>query len=144
MDEKIMIAASELVETVEKYLKQAVSRSILCLKLAALKEALQEEQPAEWSEEDERMRNQLIYDVEYYKKEGLASAKQNNATEALYNGIEKCYDEKIAWLKSLWSHSHWKPSEEQIGALKDVIDRAPLTCRQQVPLESLLNDLELL
>lgn len=45
MDEKIMIAASELVETVEKYLKQAVSRSILCLKLAALKEALQQEQP---------------------------------------------------------------------------------------------------
>ena len=45
MDEKIMIAASELVETVEKYLKQAVSRSILCLKLADLKKALQEEQP---------------------------------------------------------------------------------------------------
>ena len=45
MDEKIMIAASELVETVEKYLKQEVSRSILCLKLAALKEAFQQEQP---------------------------------------------------------------------------------------------------
>ena len=43
MDEKILKAASELVETVEKYLKQAVSRSILCLKLAELKEALQEE-----------------------------------------------------------------------------------------------------
>ncbi len=45
MDEKILKAASELVETVEKYLKQGVSRSILCLKLAALKKALQEEQP---------------------------------------------------------------------------------------------------
>lgn len=43
MDEKILKAASELVETVEKYLKQGVSRSILCLKLAALKKALQEE-----------------------------------------------------------------------------------------------------
>lgn len=54
-----------------------------------------------WSEEDERMRNQLIYDVEYHKKEALVSAKKYKVTEALYNGIEKCYDEKIAWLKSL-------------------------------------------
>lgn len=69
----------------------------------------------EWSEEDERMRNQLIYDVEHHKKEGLISAKQNKATKALYNGIEKCYDEKIAWLKSL--RPSWKPSEEQISAL---------------------------
>ena len=43
MDEKILIAASELMETVEKYLKQAVSRSILCLKLAELKKALHSE-----------------------------------------------------------------------------------------------------
>lgn len=55
----------------------------------------------EWNEEDERMRNQLIYDIEYHKKEGLISAKQNKATKTLYNEIEKCYDEKIAWLKSL-------------------------------------------
>lgn len=48
--------------------------------------------PAEWSEKDERMRNQLVYDVEQHKKEGLISAKQNKATKALYNGIEKCYD----------------------------------------------------
>ena len=59
------------------------------------------QKPAEWSEEDERIRNQLIYDVERHKKEGLISAKQNKATKALYNGIEECYDEKIAWLKSL-------------------------------------------
>lgn len=55
----------------------------------------------EWSEKDERIRNQLIYDVEHHKKEGLISAKQNKATKTLYNGIEECYDEKIAWLKSL-------------------------------------------
>lgn len=110
----------------------------------------------EWSEEDERMRNQLIYDVEYQKKEGLISAKKNKATEALYNGIEKCYDEKIAWLKSLRPplkdkemklkilkylstrcsslefeevedylnnlRPSWKPSEEQMGALKEALE----------------------
>ena len=64
MDEKILKAASELVETIEKYLKQAVSRSILCLKLAALKEALQEERPAEWSEEDEKMLKAFLHKVE--------------------------------------------------------------------------------
>lgn len=47
------------------------------------------------------MRNELIYDVEHHKKEGLISAKQNKATKTLYNEIERCYDEKIAWLKAL-------------------------------------------
>ena len=59
------------------------------------------QKPAVWSEEDERMRNQLVYDVEYQKKEGLVSAKKNKVTKALYKGLEECYDEKIAWLKSL-------------------------------------------
>ena len=84
----------------------------------------------EWSNEDERMRNQLIYDVEYHKKEGLISAKKNKATKALYNGIEKCYDEKIAWLKSLRPKPHWKPSEDEerliktsISFLKDFADK---------------------
>lgn len=36
----------------------------------------------------------------------------------------------------------WKPSEEQMEWLKDVIETVPMTCRQQVPLESLYNDLK--
>ena len=36
---------------------------------------------------------------------------------------------------------HWKPSEDQMKWLKDVIETVPMTCRQQVPLESLYNDL---
>lgn len=36
----------------------------------------------------------------------------------------------------------WKPSEEQMKWLKDVIETVPMTCRQQVPLESLYNDLK--
>jgi len=75
----------------------------------------------EWSEEDERMRNQLIYDVEHHKKDGLVSAKQNKATEALYNGIEKCYDEKIAWLKSLRPQYHWKSNERILDAMLNAL-----------------------
>lgn len=37
---------------------------------------------------------------------------------------------------------HWKPSEEQMKWLKDVIETVPMTCRQQVPLESLYVDLQ--
>ena len=89
-----------------------------------------EQKPAGWSEEDERMRNQLVYDVEYQKKEGLVSAKKNKVTKALYKGLEECYDEKIAWIKSLRppqycencklkrSVENWKPSKVQIGTLK--------------------------
>ena len=76
--------------------------------------------PAEWSEEDERMRNQLIYDIEYHKKEGLVSAKQNKATKSFCNRLEECYDEKIDWLKSL--RPSWKPSLEQLSMLLAVIN----------------------
>jgi len=114
------------------------------------------QKPAEWSEEDERMRNQLVYDVEYHKKEGLVSAKKYKATEALYNGIEKCYDEKIAWLKSLRppqycencklkrSVENWKPSEEQMEHLKRCFSHGKphLPMPNQHVLESLYNDLE--
>lgn len=93
----------------------------------------------EWSEEDERMRNQLIYDVEYHKKEGLISAKQNKATKTLYNEIEKCYDEKIAWLKSL--QPHWKPSEEQLLQLRCAISGCSYDIEPLVSLEKQLKQL---
>ena len=48
--------------------------------------ALEEQKPAEWSEEDEKMRQSIIHTC-------------------------CCDDEQIAWLKSL--RSAWKPSEEQ-------------------------------
>ena len=113
------------------------------------------QKPAEWSDEDERMRN--------HKKEGLISAKQNKATKALYNGIEKCYDEKIAWLKSLRPQiidsaplytieqvdekireaQEWKPSEEQMEALNALNCHGDLSyVGQQNQLISLYNDLK--
>ena len=94
----------------------------------------------EWSEEDERMRNQLIYDVECHKKEGLISAKQNKATKTLYDGIEKCYDEKISWLKSL--RPSWKPSEEQMEALKRASMNEYLSAKQFDILISLYEQLK--
>lgn len=54
----------------------------------------------------------------------------------------KALREFINRLKSLRTKPSWKPSEEQMETLKDVINRALLTCRQQGPLESLYSDLK--
>lgn len=90
-------------------------------RLKSLPERFNLQPMQEWSEKDERMQNQLIYDVEYHKKEALVSAKKNKVTKALYDGIEECYDEKINWLKSLRPQPHWKPSKEQMEAFRSYI-----------------------
>lgn len=87
---------------------------------SSAREYVKEQKPAEWSEEDERMRNQLIYDVKYHKKQALTSAKKGKATEAFYNELKRCYDEKIAWLKSLRLQNkihYW--TEEEIEPIID-------------------------
>ena len=62
-----------------------------------------EQQPAEWSEEDERILKGII---------GLVDHNQH------YDVSNK---EMIAWLKSLRPHSHWKSSEEQMEALESAV-----------------------
>ena len=62
------------------------------------------ENPAEWSEEDERKRNGLIKGLEDRMGFGWASDPFSR-------------EEYIAWLKSLRPQPHWKPSEEQMKAL---------------------------
>ena len=59
------------------------------------------EQPAEWSEEDEKMRK-LCEDF----------VSEFHSIEAM---------QVKSWLKSLRLRSHWKPSEEQISALERAI-----------------------
>lgn len=62
----------------------------------------------------------------------------------------RAYDEALERAKQVLSNNcteveklcQWKPSEEQIKWLKDVIETVPMTCRQQVPLESLYEQLK--
>lgn len=92
-------------------------------------EYLKPAKPAEWSDKDESYLQTVINEMEVNKKE----AREYE---------HKKYDTIILWLKSLRPQTHWKPSEEQMKWLKDVIETVPMTCRQQVPLESLYNDLK--
>lgn len=57
---------------------------------------LEKQRPLKWSNEDEKMKESII--------------------KVLYGGGHFAYEEEINWLKSL--HPSWKPSEEQMEALR--------------------------
>ena len=63
---------------------------------------LVEQKPVEWSEEDELMRTVIIQTLERFGGRGTTEMQ-------------------IDWLKSLRPQPHWKPSEEQMEALKDAV-----------------------
>lgn len=89
--------------------------------------------PAEWSEEDEEMLNKIITDVECQE-----------IRETITPSASK---ERISWLKSLRSQSHWKPSEEQMEALNDAVGdynaEETASCEKTADiLTSLYNDLQ--
>ena len=98
--------------------------------LKSLKNRTQPKQ--EWSEEDENNINSIVsrleVDISYWESR---SKTRTNEDEKLIN-----------WLKSLRPQNKWKPSDEQMKWLKDVIETVPMTCRQQIPLELLYNDLK--
>ena len=82
--------------------------------------ALIEPKPAEWSEEDEKMLNDIIGIIAYAWGET---------------------SDRVSWLKSL--RPSWKPSREQIEALKDAKMRMSLDGWGLCPLlQSLINELE--
>ena len=81
---------------------------------------LEKQKPAELSEEDERMLNRIVDVVEDYQ-------------------VDDCFEKEIEWLKSLRPQPHWKPSEEQMRELRNVISG----CSHETSvLVSLENDLK--
>lgn len=68
--------------------------------------------PAEWSEEDERM-------ARFYENDYDNNLGNMPMCEVIENRI-KFKDWVLNRLKSLRSQPHWKPSDEQMDALKDV------------------------
>lgn len=76
--------------------------------------------PAEWSEEDEAMRDNILRLLSCFV--GTSECDSNPSLSTSY----PAYQKEISWLKSLRPVSkeslqpHWKPSEEQMEALKKV------------------------
>lgn len=84
------------------------------------------EKPAEWSEEDELMRNACVAFIQDEK----------------FKGYERSY-ECIDWLKSLRPQSHWKPSKEQMEALNTLLCIGGLSYHgQHSQLQGLYNELK--
>lgn len=80
-----------------------------------------EQKPAEWSEEDDKIRQSIIKDIEL----------ERNYTYATTGNVIEKYNEQINWLKSLRNRvgkeslqPHWKPSEEQMKALFHAVNKA--------------------
>ena len=96
--------------------------------LKSFKDRVQPQSKQEWSEEDEKMLSSTIFYLDEFR-------------EVYQKGAQEC----IAWFKSL-KPNHWKPSEEQIDALRvylyhpQYIDNSGnITIRL---VESLYNDLK--
>lgn len=71
--------------------------------------------PAKWSEEDERIRQCLIRDQE----EALDDVRNDKYGHSeIVSDLKEMYRERIDWLKSLRPQNTWKPSDEQIKAIR--------------------------
>ena len=84
----------------------------------------------EWSEEDEKMIERLITRLNWITYNTRTDGTSPNIT----------FLEEIDWLKSLRPQPHWKPSEEQMEALRKSIEKMTLPCGNKA-LETLYEDL---
>lgn len=83
---------------------------------------LVEQKPTAWSEEDETVLSNLVY--------ALANDRIGNNR-----------DEYVAWLKTLRHRSPWKPSKEQIIALRWVLNNVPY-CTHKEEISGLLDQIK--
>ena len=100
--------------------------------MLAYLEKQKEQQPAEWSEEDKRMLDIILTDVNY--------AHKNYSDSKLTS-----YDKKVSWLKSLRPQLHWKPTEEQMTAFEIAKKYTSIHTSDEWllnTLESIFNDLK--
>lgn len=82
--------------------------------LKSLKDRVQPQPKQEWSEEDEYLLDETIKHLESLIR---ITEKQGSA----YFDEIQYYQRDIDWLKSLRTQSQWRPSDEQMDALNDVI-----------------------
>ena len=87
--------------------------------LKSLKDRVRPQTKQEWSKEDEEMIDAIVADILFTQK-----AHNHEVNQVIFG-------KEIDWLKSLNPQKHWKPSEEQLEALWDVIPHLP-NCEEDV------------
>lgn len=111
-------------------------------------DCLAQMKPAEWSDEDEKMRQRIIRHIESEYQDWCKDKYGNY--EIVSDGKESCR-ERIAWLKSLKNRGnspksntnslHWKPSGEQVEAIEECLRFYSGSTDTHQHLKSLLNEL---
>ena len=89
--------------------------------LLSLKGRVQPQPKQEWSEEDERLRSSCINHIEE-ELERIRNDKYGHS-EIISDLKESCR-ERINWLEALSPQSTWKPTEQQMKVLNEVINFA--------------------
>lgn len=87
------------------------------------------EQKSAWSEEDEKFLNNLYRIINYYREN-----TSNETDKSRANGCEY-------WLKSLKNRYAWKPSKEQIMALRWILNNIPY-CTHKEKISGLLDQIK--
>jgi hypothetical protein len=101
-----VIAQTELTEAAKDWIRTLIDRATL--------------QPKQvWSEEDKKMHDFALRAIGLCKQ--YAINNQINGYSKLPDTPQK-YEELYQWLKSLKERYTWKPSDEQLKALKEIID----------------------
>lgn len=94
---------------------------------------------SQWSEEDERMRYYVTEAVQIrYSDKELAKYLNSEIIREKRELKKKIFN----WLRSLHPQPHWKPSDEQMEALKRVFYNRPICSAELNNLESLYNDIK--
>lgn len=101
----------------EDVLKQFEEEAAFALMLKANK-LIEQQKPAKWSEEDADILNCCISSIEEAKENRYAYKETDGDTS---------YDREIAFLKSLRPCPSWKPSEEQMEALRRAVNKLAKT-----------------
>lgn len=139
----------ELTESEDERMKKAIIATIHLYygepledeakEMIAWFEKQREQKPAEWSEEDERLRNSCISHIEE-ELERIRNDKYGHS-EIISDLKESCR-ERINWLISLRPRNTWKPSDEQMTALRRM--KAAIAGEGEIymPLNSLYEDLK--
>ena len=119
IDESLQSAVAHQMEDdgdVDDFVRRGIDDIVL--KYAELGARWQKEQkPAEWSEEDEEMRNLIVAIFEVNHPDGFFKANELGTTDM--RGVHT--EEIISFLKSL--RPSWKPSEEQMEALRKAVNK---------------------
>ena len=106
----------------------------MCDWLESLKCRVLPELKQEWSEEDEKMIGNIRRIIEQY-------AFSKSAVDVNGELCEKEFIDADNWLKSLRHQSHWKPTEEQMITLRQVISGCSYDIEPLVELETKLKEL---